>query len=335
MPLSTAQANAACRKAFTLVELLVVVSIIALLVAILLPSLTKARKQARMVMCLSNVRSIGLAVMTYASEYGGTLPGPLHPAVYRNLGMGDPGGDDPTKYERERQLTWKLRPIMGDKGMLIGSMGDNVSICPELDLIVPQQFFYDFRTRFSRGGLYPTHYAINNWGRAAPPEGSSGGVDPNPRPTKPQYYFGLSWPPPGDPTKDTGPVDLTRVRNASREWMLADAWYRPRSGTNPKLPKQEGPYQSSWSGEAMPYYAPHMRRGASGYEFSTSAARDVQCTQVRNAKSDGLTVTAFFDNHAEALGSVRGVAASFELFYGFRGTVNPDTDFEKPPWWGP
>ncbi|GMU24100.1 MAG: hypothetical protein AMXMBFR13_41770 [Phycisphaerae bacterium] len=55
------------RSAFTLIEVLVVVAIIALLVAILLPSLSRARQQARSAMCLSNMRSMAMAVHLYAN----------------------------------------------------------------------------------------------------------------------------------------------------------------------------------------------------------------------------------------------------------------------------
>ena len=61
--------------AFTLVELLVVIGIIALLISILLPSLNQARRSAKSVVCLSNVRSINQGMLLYANAYNGAIPG--------------------------------------------------------------------------------------------------------------------------------------------------------------------------------------------------------------------------------------------------------------------
>lgn len=62
------------RHAFTLIELLVVVAIIALLIAILLPSLSRARATARNTVCLSNLHQLALATQYYAEDYQGRLP---------------------------------------------------------------------------------------------------------------------------------------------------------------------------------------------------------------------------------------------------------------------
>lgn len=62
------------RTGFTLIELLVVVAIIALLMAILLPSLVRARQRAIVVSCLSNIRQVGLVFHAYAHEYGQKFP---------------------------------------------------------------------------------------------------------------------------------------------------------------------------------------------------------------------------------------------------------------------
>ena len=63
------------RPAFTLVELLVVIGIIAVLIGVLLPALSKANRQARMTACLSNQRQLVMALLMYCQENNGTFPG--------------------------------------------------------------------------------------------------------------------------------------------------------------------------------------------------------------------------------------------------------------------
>jgi prepilin-type N-terminal cleavage/methylation domain-containing protein/prepilin-type processing-associated H-X9-DG protein len=69
-------------RAFTLIELLVVVGIIAVLVAILLPALSRARASANSIACLANLRSIGQAMTSYAQQNGGAIAGSPHTTAW-------------------------------------------------------------------------------------------------------------------------------------------------------------------------------------------------------------------------------------------------------------
>ncbi len=65
-----------CRHGFTLIELLVVISIIAVLIAILLPTLTKAKRHVQVISCMSNLRQIAIGLSTYVTDNNGQYPVP-------------------------------------------------------------------------------------------------------------------------------------------------------------------------------------------------------------------------------------------------------------------
>ena len=86
------------RAGFTLIELLVVVAIIALLISILLPTLKKARDQARRTQCGVNIGQWGKALATYATENNDVLP-----KSWPDSGNGTSDGGTP----------WSGRPGLG------------------------------------------------------------------------------------------------------------------------------------------------------------------------------------------------------------------------------
>jgi prepilin-type N-terminal cleavage/methylation domain-containing protein/prepilin-type processing-associated H-X9-DG protein len=72
--LSPALPGGRAEAAFTLVELLIVIAIIAILAALLLPALSRAHENARQTKCASNLRQIALGVFLYADEHEDTFP---------------------------------------------------------------------------------------------------------------------------------------------------------------------------------------------------------------------------------------------------------------------
>lgn len=72
-------------RAFTLLDVLVSIAVIALLIAILAPTLTKVQETSRRVVCASNLRQAGLALQMYADDWRGLLP----PSAFLRGGSGD------------------------------------------------------------------------------------------------------------------------------------------------------------------------------------------------------------------------------------------------------
>lgn len=85
------QAQAGGMRAFTLLEVLVVIGVLALLMGLLLPGLQKARRQAKRTVCLSNLRELGKLTALFNNESNGRMPRSLHSAGlgFRN---GEPWG---------------------------------------------------------------------------------------------------------------------------------------------------------------------------------------------------------------------------------------------------
>src|SRR5438093_1550044 len=85
-------------RAFSLVELLVVIALIAILIALLAPAIAKARRQALQVACASNLRQLGVGLIGYANENRGFFPAPAS-------GMWGPYPEDWIYWHAGRDLT--------------------------------------------------------------------------------------------------------------------------------------------------------------------------------------------------------------------------------------
>ena len=156
------------KRGFTLVELLVVIGIIAVLVGMLLPSLNRAREQARRIQCLSNIRQIAMGFLMYTGENKGWFPAA---AVFG----GDPGlGKDtvhasmtPTWIGRaEDWIIWRGKaeddPLEGAIIKYMNNPDPSVMRCPSDDVTTRAvvdplgNYFYSYQMNsyLSFGAIY-------------------------------------------------------------------------------------------------------------------------------------------------------------------------------------
>ena len=114
-------------RGFTLIELLVVIAIIAIIAAILFPVFARARANARKASCLSNMKQLGMGIVTYAQDYDETLP--------------------PGMSYRPNQTAWYylIRPYLGANVSNSASAIESIVVCPE------------YKTSYPDGveGIYP------------------------------------------------------------------------------------------------------------------------------------------------------------------------------------
>lgn len=309
-------------KGFTLIELLVVISIIALLIAILLPSLSRAREQARSVKCLGHLYATGLALTTYTVDYNGTIPGPLHPAITREIhNFGELPGDWTSSVgpeDKQKSLVWLLRPYYQSGGDFNreSKVADEVSKCPTAAIVAPDSDFYNSSGVLRR----PYSYVCNSWGpftyTSTPKEWFH---------TNPPCYFGVWYyldDEPGDPRFENDiwkPKTIEKIKHPSAEHAVGDAWFRRVRATSGRpgsmrLRDVLGTFPAGGSGQPLPSAPYHNVPSHEARSTRNSASGSGGILPAINFK--GKTNLMFFDSHASS------VAGQWRK-KGDGGTVNP------------
>ena len=128
--------------AFTLIELLVVIAIVAILAALLLPTLARAKQKANQANCISNLKQFAYSISMYTQDFNDSLPGPAWTGIFFTYVDSIPGaapGDpnDPTKYEGS--LVAQLTPYLALPTPSSQVRTAAVTICPASYKVLPNQ----------------------------------------------------------------------------------------------------------------------------------------------------------------------------------------------------
>jgi prepilin-type N-terminal cleavage/methylation domain-containing protein/prepilin-type processing-associated H-X9-DG protein len=312
------------RRGFTLVELLVVIGIIAVLVGILLPALSKARRAAQTAACLANLRSIGHAYFMYSGANKGYLPYAIYPSYA--LRPTDPVGTP--------RVHWyeALSPFMGRK-IEYDAMGNRLTNYSQVIRACPAWKLDEVGLQDVPGNDYLTGYGQNltpflGSGKGA--TGSSPPISGPPYGNPEMYQVGLENNPSGNPSVNAavGAVKMSNlpkpakciINGDSVNWLInieyngvlnCWTWWSPQVDIN--LPKQlvfdngaPSRHGGQWQDAGAVHPAPTYATWADGGNIDAGKPSK---RSANGNPSKCLSNYLFLDGHAETLTSDKAIRA--------------------------